>query len=231
MSQERIWDYFQGEGIANFDDAIPRLGHLVRRARRVVSSAHPSVLNIGVGNGWLERECQRLGWRASALDPSESAVRPLVDEGIDARTGYIEAMPFETAAFDVVFCSEVFEHLDDKQLASARAEIVRVLRPGGWLIGTVPHNEKLLDGLVVCPDCGKRFHRWGHHQSFDLARMKGFLRDGGLSPETVMTYAFPVRRPGRRLNGIRQALRWGLGRLGSPQVYCNILFLGTKPGD
>lgn len=228
MSQEKIWDYFQGEGISNFDDAIPRLRFLVRRARALVSVSQPRVLNIGVGNGWLERECLQLGWRVSALDPSESAILNLSKDGIDARIGYIEAMPFNAEIFDIVFCSEVLEHLRDEQLASARKEIARVLKPEGWIIGTVPNNENLMEGLVVCADCGMRFHRWGHHQSFDLARMSAFLRDGGFSPEIVKTYAFPVWRPGPLINRIRQSLRWVLGQLGSAQVYCNIYFAGKK---
>jgi hypothetical protein len=50
-------------------------------------------------------------------------------------------------------------------------EINRVLLDGGYLIGTVPFNENLLSSQVVCPDCGKLFHKWGHHQSFDLKRL------------------------------------------------------------
>ena len=47
-----------------------------------------------------------------------------------------------------------------------------MLKPGGRFIGTVPADEKLLDSTVVCPGCSNIFHRWGHVQSFDAARLQ-----------------------------------------------------------
>lgn len=48
----------------------------------------------------------------------------------------IHHLPFANAFFDVVVCSEVMEHIDDHQ-AAAR-EVVRVLKPGGDLVVSVP---------------------------------------------------------------------------------------------
>lgn len=45
-------------------------------------------------------------------------------------------LPFEDAAFDVVICAEVLEHI--KKQHSAMAEIIRVLKPGGQLAVSVP---------------------------------------------------------------------------------------------
>jgi len=48
----------------------------------------------------------------------------------------ITALPFTDAAFDLVICSEVLEHIPDHQ--GAVAELVRVLKPGGDLVISVP---------------------------------------------------------------------------------------------
>lgn len=45
-------------------------------------------------------------------------------------------LPFAESSFDVVICSEVLEHIEDSR--SAVSELVRVLKPGGGLIVTVP---------------------------------------------------------------------------------------------
>jgi len=124
--QDKIWHYFQGEGIHNFDEAVPRLDYLFGRARKHGQGRKLQALNIGVGNGWLERRCHGEGWDVSALDPGEDAIRALAGDGIDAHTGAIENMPFPEDVYDIVFCSEVLEHLDDTQLKTGLKEISRI---------------------------------------------------------------------------------------------------------
>jgi methyltransferase family protein len=48
----------------------------------------------------------------------------------------ITQMTFESASFDVVYCSHVLEHIPDDR--KAIAELYRVLKPGGWAILQVP---------------------------------------------------------------------------------------------
>ena len=52
-----------------------------------------------------------------------------------------EPLPFETGTFDLVMAWDILEHVDDKALV---AEIVRVLRPGGVLLCSVPHSADAL---------------------------------------------------------------------------------------
>ncbi len=48
----------------------------------------------------------------------------------------IACLPFGDASFDLVICAEVLEHLADEKTAAA--EIIRVLKPGGTLVVSVP---------------------------------------------------------------------------------------------
>ena len=50
--------------------------------------------------------------------------------------GSVYKLPFEDDSFDLIFCSEVLEHLDDYHLALN--EIYRVLKPGGNFLPSVP---------------------------------------------------------------------------------------------
>src|SRR6185312_3250597 len=92
-----------------------------------------------------------------------------------ARHGYSQDIPFNDGMFDVVIMSEVLEHLTDTVIASTLTEVHRVLKPGGRFIGTVPADEKLSSEQVICPDCGKIFHRWGHVQEFSTDRLRSLL--------------------------------------------------------
>jgi hypothetical protein len=54
-------------------------------------------------------------------------------------------------------------------------EVSRVLESGGRFIGTVPADENLLDNQLMCPHCGKTFHRWGHLQTFNRSSLTQIL--------------------------------------------------------
>lgn len=173
MDQTRIWEHYQNEGSDSFAGARPRLSYL---ASRVASGE--SVLDIGVGDGAFERFAVARGARVHVLDPDPRAVdrvRSALHLGERARVGFATAIPWEDGTFDTVVVSEVLEHLDDATLEGSLVEIRRVLRVGGRILGTVPADEDFDAQLVICPDCGKRFHRWGHARRFDLEGLRGTL--------------------------------------------------------
>jgi ubiquinone/menaquinone biosynthesis C-methylase UbiE len=176
MQQEKIWDYFQGEGVGSFDGNATRLKFLVRR----LLPADKRVLNIGVGNGYLEKTLRSESHaEVYSLDPSEAAIARLRSAaGMDAdhaKVGYSQAMPFPDGSFDVVIMSEVIEHLDEAVIAETFREVSRVLDDHGRYLGTVPADERLEDSQVACPNCGEVFHRWGHVQSFSRERLSHLL--------------------------------------------------------
>src|SRR5439155_2498564 len=60
--------------------------------------------------------------------------------------GRAESLPFADASFDVVWCTDVLEHLADRP--TAIAQIARVLKPGGlFLYDTI--NRSWLSKLLV----------------------------------------------------------------------------------
>jgi len=92
------------------------------------------VLEIGAGTGQQAREIARRGFSVEAIDIpgtnyAEARVFPIID--FDGRN-----IPFDGAAFDVVFSSNVLEHVRD--LEAMHAEISRVLRPDGRAIHVLP---------------------------------------------------------------------------------------------
>lgn len=73
------------------------------------------------------------------MDPQQRKLRFLRAEGRLLVCGSTFALPFKTAAFDVVISSQVIEHLPEDD--TIFDELVRCLRPGGTLVlGTVDYG-------------------------------------------------------------------------------------------
>lgn len=221
--QEKIWEHFQNEGVESFSRSQGRLEFLVRRL-----SPAMRVLNIGVGNGSLELLAATEGIDIWSLDPSERAIdslRQSLGMGEKAQTGYSQAIPFPDSHFDTVVMSEVLEHLDEAVLEKTLDEVHRVLRVGGFFIGTVPARENLSDSCVVCPGCGLQFHRWGHVSSFDINRLSSVLATRFSIDEITEHFFIDWKSVGwwRKLQGlIKRFLSWrGIGTYGA---FRNIFF-------
>lgn len=228
MDQHRIWDHFQTTRVNSFGHARGRYASMAALARRRNGGDGGRVLNIGVGPGTLERLLLQRGWQVASLDPSEAAVSALRPLGVDARCGYAQTMDFADTSFDVVVASEVLEHITPTIRRQVLAEIARVLAPGGWLVGSVPYREVLADQEVICPDCGKVFHRWGHVSSFDLPDLSaelGAVFDAPHCRRLSFVDWSAARAPVTLLKAMVQSL---LGRLGEPIASPSIAFSARR---
>jgi SAM-dependent methyltransferase len=96
-----------------------------------------AILEPGCGTGGNFPMLARRG-QLYAIDADESAIGFAQSRGLAWVTrGFLpEAIPFGDRRFDLVVMTDVLEHLDD-QTGTLRALHAR-LRPGGWLLMTVP---------------------------------------------------------------------------------------------
>ncbi len=86
------------------------------------------------------------------------------------------ALPFDSRAFDIVICSEVLEHIPDHRRAVR--EIVRVLKPGGTLVVSVPRwlPEK------ICWILSREYHQanQGHVRIYRTGTLRAMLENCGI---------------------------------------------------
>ncbi len=110
-------------------ERIPLFVEAVGRGKRV--------LDLGCRSGQLTKHFLD-GNSVVGLDVDASALEKAAALGIDpVQANVEERLPFEDASFDAVVAGELFEHL---QFPDALvAEIRRVLRSGGVLVGSVPN--------------------------------------------------------------------------------------------
>jgi 2-polyprenyl-6-hydroxyphenyl methylase/3-demethylubiquinone-9 3-methyltransferase len=109
-------------------------------------------LEVGCGGGILCEEIAGTGFNTTGIDPSEqsliTASKHAAESGL--KISYIkgtgESLPFRDGIFDIVFCCDVLEHVQD--LPKVISEISRVLKPGGVFIYDT-FNRTCLSRLVA----------------------------------------------------------------------------------
>lgn len=102
------------------------------------------------------------------MDISRESLNYLRKENLKARYGSVTNLPLKSNSVDVIFCSEVLEHIKDYR--KALKEIYRVLRKKGKLILTVPVYRRYwsFDDEFV-----------GHFRRFEPGGFKDELRKTG----------------------------------------------------
>ena len=132
----------------------------IRRLQRLLAPHLPTkrkaALDLGAGQGELVQALQCLGFaQATGVELSPSQVKLAQGHGCQAvclgEAGQALA-DLSEGCLDLVVCFDVFEHLSHDTCAQWFAEIHRVLRPGGRLIGHVPNGLSPFSGSVYRGD-------------------------------------------------------------------------------
>jgi 2-polyprenyl-6-hydroxyphenyl methylase/3-demethylubiquinone-9 3-methyltransferase len=103
-----------------------------------MDAAGKKALDMGCGGGILAEEIARMGFETTGIDPSAHSLKIAREHAklnrlkINYDKGTGEALPYNDASFDVVFCCDVLEHV--RNLPKAISEISRVLKPGGVFV-------------------------------------------------------------------------------------------------
>lgn len=117
------------------------------------------------------------------VEASPRALRALVRAGGRAVQTSGWQLPFRDGAFDAVFALELLEHVEEDE--RLLAEIVRVLRPGGTALISVPLHMSLWSAIDdAC----------AHVRRYEPEELLGKIRGSGLIPEGYTTRPAQVRQ-------------------------------------
>jgi SAM-dependent methyltransferase len=146
-------------------------------------------LDVGCGDGYFTSQLIRLGCTASGIDLSPVAVELA---GKRNPTGAFQThdltlpFPFPDASFDVVWCSEVLEHLFSPLFVLE--QVHRVLKPGGILLATTPAHGTLKNLAIALFAFERHYDPEYPHIRFFTTRSLGSLaRKAGLETEWLGT--------------------------------------------
>ena len=196
----RWWDP-QGEFRPLHDINPLRLEWIERHAHL----AGKDVLDVGCGGGILAEAMARLGARVTGIDLSDKALRVaelhLLESKLEVRYEKAMAEAYAAkhpAAFDVVTCMELLEHVPEPE--SMVAACARLVRPGGLVFfSTINRNPKAYLFAVIGAEYVLKLLPRGTHDYMrfikpsELAR---WSRAAALRPDELigMTYNPLTRR-------------------------------------
>jgi SAM-dependent methyltransferase len=132
-----------------------------------------ALLDVGCGTGALVRALLSLDYDARGIDPFAR------ESGLNEpsfTTGTLAHLPWEDASFATLCAFDVLEHVDED---AALREMMRVLRPGGRMLISVPAYQALW---------GPRDDAAGHLRRYSRRMLRATLTRHGLVVERLFGF-------------------------------------------
>jgi SAM-dependent methyltransferase len=158
-----------------------------RRRALLLDETKPGerVLDLGCGAGRFLTALKDAGADPVGVEIAEAAAERARATGVEVRLVEPDGtLPFGHGEFDLVWCSEVLEHVPDT--LGLLHETRRVLKPGGRLLLTVPYHGRLQAAAIALTRFDQHFDPLGQHVRFFTRRsLASTLEAAGFAPERL----------------------------------------------
>ncbi|MCB9814290.1 class I SAM-dependent methyltransferase [Candidatus Nomurabacteria bacterium] len=107
------------------------------------------VLEAACGTGYYIKVLRANGYNVTGVEPADGMRERAQKKNpkTEIKNGVISALPFPDNTFDAVTSIELFRYLEAADIKQGYAEILRVLKPGGFAVVTLV-NRYALDGFL-----------------------------------------------------------------------------------
>jgi ubiquinone/menaquinone biosynthesis C-methylase UbiE len=130
-----------------------------------------TIIDVGCGNGAITNELAK-EFCVTGIDRSKNALHYVKTDKILCSS---DAVPLPDKNFDMVFSSELLEHLEVDKLQKTSLEMQRLTKK--YIFITVPNQELLEKTFIECEKCNYRYNRSYHLQSFTKEKLIALFPD------------------------------------------------------
>lgn len=163
---KKPFDYFNQKQVwSNFFSQDTFFRQKTRIMLAMIPESVQSVLDVGCGNGELTRFLAQKYYTVG-VDLNRTPLQTGSFLKIQADSAFLS---FQNHSFDLIFSSELLEHLPSSTFKQTIKEFQRITRD--YILISVPYRENLNLRILKCPVCRLKFHVWGHRQRFHFKKI------------------------------------------------------------
>jgi len=166
MDNPAYYENFEWE---NF--LISQIKDKVNKILTIIPDDVNSIIDIGCGNGIITNELHKI-YNVTAVDRSKKALSFVKAKKLQADCSNI---PIEDNSFDMVFSSELLEHLEEDTFYKTLTELKRLTKK--YILISVPNAENLKKTYIQCPECKFIYNRVYHLRSFIPKDFEKYFED------------------------------------------------------
>ncbi|NMC36396.1 methyltransferase domain-containing protein [Candidatus Beckwithbacteria bacterium] len=179
--KQKFYNQIAGDfdSIMNMYDTNRRIEVIFKDFLGKTNLAQKKLLDAGCGTGLFTKEALARKAKVTSIDIASKLVKLTKNKNpkTTALTASLLKLPFENNHFDIVICSDVIEHTKDPYRATK--ELIRVLKPGGYLALTVPNRSFWYFSVILANLLGIRkysgYENWVYYKQYQNFLIKNKL--------------------------------------------------------
>ncbi len=191
MDNKNYYENFDWNN-ANLSEKISDKADLIKNA---IPKDVKTIVDIGCGDGTISNALKD-NYNLVAVDRSINALKFVETKKINVSADYL---PLKTNSINLVFSSEMIEHLPDDIFVKAIKEMKRV--SGKYIFLTFPNDENIKKQVTECTKCSYKFNKSYHLRTINLDLIEDLFREYKVN--LTFEYGAKIRDYNKVLNSVK----------------------------
>jgi len=179
---EKFWTEVGGSPLDDLAFSKVAGKDLFARVKPYLPEDTKTVIDFGAGAGHFTKILADNGYKVGIYEPSRDIILP---EVITLENVKWINPDQDNEPVDIIFCLEMIEHVLDEELELFFWRIKKLLKPGGTIVVSTPHQENMEYAKVYCVESDTFFHPWQHVRSFSGKQLVELLNAYGFKKEVI----------------------------------------------